>query len=219
MILYHCLQLSPALRNRFTEIWCPGMASSADLAAIADHNLGATIHLGSCTLGAAIAAFLDWLRSDDLGRRCVATARDILAWTELIKRTMGYLSPAAAYVHGAMMTFLDGLGTGKLYSAGCRAGIVESLVQGFSVGISCTTAAIRMLNTTVLARKLNLLVNISQSFEIYTVDPHNSGLLQPIEKCLLYSKSFQYKIRAALCCLMAEVCMYCCLTSRRLQKR
>ncbi|XP_065288386.1 midasin isoform X3 [Dermacentor albipictus] len=109
-------ELSPALRNRFTEIWCPGMASSADLAAIADHNLGATIHLGSCTLGAAIAAFLDWLRSDDLGRHCVATARDILAWTELIKRTMGYLSPAAAYVHGAMMTFLDGLGTGTTSS-------------------------------------------------------------------------------------------------------
>ncbi|XP_075750975.1 midasin [Rhipicephalus microplus] len=105
-------ELSPALRNRFTEIWCPGMASSADLAAIADHNLSPSVHLGSLTLGAAIAEFLDWLRSDDLGRRCVATARDILAWTELIKRTMGHLSPAAAYVHGAVMTFLDGLGTG-----------------------------------------------------------------------------------------------------------
>ncbi|KAH6928548.1 hypothetical protein HPB50_016885 [Hyalomma asiaticum] len=109
-------ELSPALRNRFTEIWCPGVASSADLAAIADHNLNHTMHLGSLTLGTAIAAFLDWLRSDDLGRRCVATARDILAWTELIKRTMGCLSPAAAYVHGAVMTFLDGLGTGTTSS-------------------------------------------------------------------------------------------------------
>uniref|UniRef100_A0A224YTK3 Midasin n=1 Tax=Rhipicephalus zambeziensis TaxID=60191 RepID=A0A224YTK3_9ACAR len=109
-------ELSPALRNRFTEIWCPGVASSADLAAIADHNLSPSMHLGSLTLGAAIAEFLDWLRSDDLGQRCVATARDILAWTELVKRTMGCLSPAAAYVHGAVMTFLDGLGTGTTSS-------------------------------------------------------------------------------------------------------
>ncbi|XP_037520220.1 midasin [Rhipicephalus sanguineus] len=109
-------ELSPALRNRFTEIWCPGVASSADLAAIADHNLSPTMYLGALTLGTAIAEFLDWLRSDDLGRRCVATARDILAWTELVKRTMGCLSPAAAYVHGAVMTFLDGLGTGTTSS-------------------------------------------------------------------------------------------------------
>ncbi|KAH9381513.1 hypothetical protein HPB48_005512 [Haemaphysalis longicornis] len=105
-------ELSPALRNRFTEIWCPGTASSADLAAIADHNLAGELRLGSLTLGAAMGAFLDWLRSDELGRRCVATARDVLAWTLLLKRTEGLLSPAAAYVHGAVMTFLDGLGTG-----------------------------------------------------------------------------------------------------------
>ncbi|CAN8018551.1 unnamed protein product [Ixodes persulcatus] len=107
-------ELSPALRNRFTEIWCPSTVSSADLAAIADHNLGADVRLGSLTLGAAMADFLDWIRSDELGHRCVATARDVLAWADLIKRctSSGATSLAASYVHGARLAFLDGLGTG-----------------------------------------------------------------------------------------------------------
>lgn len=32
-------QLSPALRNRFTEIWCPQSNSRSDLVQIIQHNL------------------------------------------------------------------------------------------------------------------------------------------------------------------------------------
>lgn len=34
-----CLQLSPALRNRFTEIWCPQGNGRGDLVQIIQHNL------------------------------------------------------------------------------------------------------------------------------------------------------------------------------------
>lgn len=34
-----CLQLSPALRNRFTEIWCPQSNGRDDLIQIVKHNL------------------------------------------------------------------------------------------------------------------------------------------------------------------------------------
>lgn len=37
--VFACVQLSPALRNRFTEIWCPQNNSRNDLMQIIEHNL------------------------------------------------------------------------------------------------------------------------------------------------------------------------------------
>ena len=59
------LQLSPALRNRFTEIWCPWDNSDVDLKAIVEHNVCQGIHLspgavGTSGFGDAIVAFLKW---------------------------------------------------------------------------------------------------------------------------------------------------------------
>lgn len=38
-------QLSPALRNRFTEIWCPQSNSRSDLVQIIQHNLRSGLSL------------------------------------------------------------------------------------------------------------------------------------------------------------------------------
>lgn len=40
-----CAQLSPALRNRFTEIWCPQSNSRGDLVQIIQHNLRSGLSL------------------------------------------------------------------------------------------------------------------------------------------------------------------------------
>lgn len=40
------LQLSPALRNRFTEIWCPQSTKREDLIQIINHNLRPGLSLG-----------------------------------------------------------------------------------------------------------------------------------------------------------------------------
>ena len=40
------LQLSPALRNRFVEVWCPSTIGDEDLGRIIDHNLKSSLTSG-----------------------------------------------------------------------------------------------------------------------------------------------------------------------------
>lgn len=108
-------ELSPALRNRFTEIWCPSDASPEDVSAIVEHNVHAG--LKGSSWGSRIADFVTWLGRDPSGSKCIASIRDILAWVEFVNRgtrpRVGEepaLSPEAAYVHGACLVFLDGAG-------------------------------------------------------------------------------------------------------------
>ena len=48
------LQLSPALRNRFTEIWCPPSNVREDLIKIIEHNIKRGIALKSTCEGAKL---------------------------------------------------------------------------------------------------------------------------------------------------------------------
>ena len=68
------IQLSPALRNRFTEIWCPPSNQRQDLIDIIEHNLNSGIHLsnqedGTSGVGRAIMEFVDWFTNNELGKR------------------------------------------------------------------------------------------------------------------------------------------------------
>ena len=47
LAVFVLLQLSPALRNRFTEIWCPPSNVRADLVKIIEHNIKPGITLKS----------------------------------------------------------------------------------------------------------------------------------------------------------------------------
>lgn len=69
-------ELSPALRNRFTEIWCEGCTQRDDLIAIIEHNLRPNLvfktHDGSVTsVGVILLDFLQWFAQTDLGSRLV----------------------------------------------------------------------------------------------------------------------------------------------------
>ncbi|WAR08077.1 MDN1-like protein [Mya arenaria] len=124
-------ELSPALRNRFTEIWCPPSDSRQDLINIIEHNLHSGIHLcnqedGTSGIGRAIMDFVEWFRNNEIGKRCTVSIRDILTWVHFIntcarkvdtametdQETPNQLEPAVAYIHGACLVFLDGLGAG-----------------------------------------------------------------------------------------------------------
>jgi len=73
------LQLSPALRNRFTEIWCPRTFDKSDLIDIIAHNFVKGVSAcgwfqhGSAelpkVLGTSMIDFTDWLQEKDFGRR------------------------------------------------------------------------------------------------------------------------------------------------------
>ncbi|XP_038059526.1 midasin-like [Patiria miniata] len=125
-------ELSPALRNRFTEIWCPQSNDRQDLVHIIEHNLAEGVWLcnqedGSSGVGNAIMEFVSWFQNSEAGKRCTVSIRDILSWVNFIntccdastskqqqtQSTTECLDTALAYVHGACMVFLDGLGSGS----------------------------------------------------------------------------------------------------------
>lgn len=67
-------ELSPALRNRFTEIWCDGCSHRSDLIAVIEHNLRPELTFrnaqnSSSSVGSALVDFLEWFSATELGNR------------------------------------------------------------------------------------------------------------------------------------------------------
>ncbi|CAB0039345.1 unnamed protein product [Trichogramma brassicae] len=114
---YSKKELSPALRNRFSEIWCDGCHDRQDLKAIMAHNLSEKIedkdNLTDCILN-----FAEWLATTDIGRKFSVSIRDLLTWTKFVnacvekEKGKRKLTLKDAYFHGACLTFIDSLGSG-----------------------------------------------------------------------------------------------------------
>ncbi|KAI5949928.1 hypothetical protein KGF54_005406 [Candida jiufengensis] len=100
-------ELSPALRNRFTEIWVPSMENFEDVYQIVESRLKQS------QLAGPIVKFAKWYAMEFGGGSTsngVISLRDILAWVEFIN-SCDYLEPNVALLHGALMVFIDALGT------------------------------------------------------------------------------------------------------------
>ncbi|XP_023948089.2 midasin [Bicyclus anynana] len=111
-------ELSPALRNRFTEIWCDHVSSREDLLSVLEKSVHKQIALGNredgtSGIGACILDFTDWLKTFEVTNKFPFSIRDLLSWVQFINITVtkGILDVPEAYVHGACMTFLDCFGT------------------------------------------------------------------------------------------------------------
>ncbi|KAG7665169.1 uncharacterized protein J8A68_001225 [[Candida] subhashii] len=101
-------ELSPALRNRFTEIWVPSMEDFNDVSQIVEARIKHK------ELTSAIVGFSEWYAKQFGGGHTnngVISLRDILAWVDFINSCGDELDPLAALVHGASMVFIDALGT------------------------------------------------------------------------------------------------------------
>ncbi|KZV19144.1 midasin [Dorcoceras hygrometricum] len=86
-------ELSPALRNRFTEIWVPSVGNVEELKSI------------------ALKSYLSqWFNLLQTGR--LLTVRDILSWVSFINETGRSLPAESALIHGAYLVALDGLSLG-----------------------------------------------------------------------------------------------------------
>ncbi|CAH6790218.1 midasin [Phodopus roborovskii] len=118
-------ELSPALRNRFTEIWCPQSTRREDLIQIINHNLRPGLSLGRIGhKGAGIAEvmldFIDWLTHQEFGRKCVVSIRDILSWVNFMNsmaeeaavKRLQTISTVTSFVHAACLVYIDGIGSG-----------------------------------------------------------------------------------------------------------
>ncbi|XP_058163130.1 midasin isoform X2 [Dasypus novemcinctus] len=118
-------ELSPALRNRFTEIWCPQSTSREDLIEIINRNLRPGLSLSrvgrkGTDVAEVMLDFINWLTHQEFGRRCVVSIRDILSWVNFMN-TMGEeaalkrpetISTVTSFVHAACLVYIDGIGSG-----------------------------------------------------------------------------------------------------------
>ncbi|OCB87744.1 P-loop containing nucleoside triphosphate hydrolase protein [Sanghuangporus baumii] len=100
-------ELSPALRNRFTEIWVPSVMNHDELAEIVNLSWG---HDELARLTEPMLQFVDWLVAEV--KDCtVVTLRDILSWVTFCNTLFrsNTLSAEALFVQGGEMALLDGL--------------------------------------------------------------------------------------------------------------
>ncbi|XP_054255246.1 midasin [Indicator indicator] len=123
-------ELSPALRNRFTEIWCPQSNGRDDLIQIVKHNLHPGLTLGGINhQGADIAElmmdFVEWLMNQEFGRQCILSVRDVLSWVNFMnvmvkdedlssakEYNLLCISPMMSFIHAACLVYIDGIGSG-----------------------------------------------------------------------------------------------------------
>uniref|UniRef100_A0A4W3JQN7 Midasin n=1 Tax=Callorhinchus milii TaxID=7868 RepID=A0A4W3JQN7_CALMI len=156
-------ELSPALRNRFTEIWCSPSNSRADLMEIIQHNLRPGLSLGGKddkgkSIAELILDFIDWLTNQEFGRRCVLSIRDILSWVNFMNITTksksaedmdeskGFnLDPVTGFIHAACLVCIDGIGSGLFVIAlAARKACLDFILKKLS---KVTTLKKGILNT------------------------------------------------------------------------
>ncbi|XP_067097253.1 midasin [Osmerus mordax] len=146
-------ELSPALRNRFTEIWCPQTNSRSDLVQIIQHNLRSGLAIDGGDIAELMLDFIDWLTSQEFGRRCILSVRDILSWVHFLNvvcerdmdgfMTMGAeedeeeaewdlrLDTITAFIHAACLVYVDGIGSGTTASSAESALVARRSCLGF----------------------------------------------------------------------------------------
>ncbi|KAF8443019.1 hypothetical protein L210DRAFT_3759383 [Boletus edulis BED1] len=104
-------ELSPAMRNRFTEIWVPPVDDPSDLLMIVENSWA---HDALKVFTTPLLRFTDWLR-ERVSDRSVCTLRDMLAWaafSNAVYTHEEHTTPEGdIFHHGAHMTFLDGFGS------------------------------------------------------------------------------------------------------------
>ena len=98
-------ELSPALRNRFTEIWVPPIQDVQELLVIA----GVKLSKPYINLAAPIVAFATWYSARYNPTAPSVSIRDLLAWIKFINR-FGSINIHLATCQGAAMVYIDGLG-------------------------------------------------------------------------------------------------------------
>ncbi|XP_025407976.1 midasin-like [Sipha flava] len=113
-------ELSPALRNRLTEIWCESCTDDDDLVDIINQNFS-MFHDHSLYLSQAMVDFVKWLKKTEFIRNYLKlniSIRDYLIWVKFIESMMNQLPSddinynnlrtfITLYYEGAQMTFLD----------------------------------------------------------------------------------------------------------------
>ena len=108
-------ELSPALRNRFTEIWVPPIEDLSEIKSIITERLAGG-ELAERVVDKMLQVwklFLDnALESLEGQKKLFLSIRDLVAWADFVKLKASELGSNLAFGHGAHLVFLDGFGVG-----------------------------------------------------------------------------------------------------------
>ena len=99
-------ELSPALRNRLVEIWCPSIASKEDLVALMELHIG---EKNTKVVYEAVLDFVKWYDDQQVSAKVPFTIRDLVAWMTFIKDTCSSIGLWDSLVHGVCLVMMDGL--------------------------------------------------------------------------------------------------------------
>lgn len=117
-------ELSAALRNRFTEIWCPSPTNNAfnEFKIIVESSLAINhLEIVKPVCVTVVCEFLSWLGQQSFFKKCnfAISIRDLTAWIKFINKTYhlmpvadnqaDWVKPILALVHGACLIFIDSL--------------------------------------------------------------------------------------------------------------
>ena len=117
-------ELSPALRNRFTEIYIPAVTNHDDLHQILSHILTDKFKF----LADPTLKFFEWLISNRLLSGALSL-RDYISWGSFVAKLGDEMGPWIAWVHGACLTMIDALGTGNSSFLGHAATIRQRCIS------------------------------------------------------------------------------------------
>lgn len=122
-------ELSPALRNRFTEIWVPPLNDVDDVAQI----LRAKLTPSARDFVNAMVDFAQWFKNRyDTSAGSSTSIRDILSWASFVNMCSSTVDIASAIVNGAAMVYIDTLGANP---AGLMASSTLSIDQEHKICI------------------------------------------------------------------------------------
>ncbi|KKA28111.1 hypothetical protein TD95_002319 [Thielaviopsis punctulata] len=100
-------ELSPALRNRFTEIWVPPLADEEDILQIVQCKLRDDLQ----ALAPVVVRFSSWFAAEFRATNAASfSIREVLVWVQLMNCSSRDADAAAGVVHGAATVFIDSLG-------------------------------------------------------------------------------------------------------------
>ncbi|KAL0028971.1 hypothetical protein WJX77_009058 [Trebouxia sp. C0004] len=103
-------ELSPALSNRFTQIWVPAIQDQAELAAIIQSRI--TDSAVRQAIADRLLDFWTFYKANAGSARNGMSVRDLLAWVRFINAAAPHIGTEAAYAHGSHLVLLDGIGLG-----------------------------------------------------------------------------------------------------------
>jgi midasin len=99
-------ELSPALRNRFTEIWVPSLSEREDVLQIVEAKLDQRFK----NFSKAMVLFAEWFGQTYRSTASTSiSVRDVLAWVKFMNGCKTS-DPYFAVLHGASMVYIDTLG-------------------------------------------------------------------------------------------------------------